>query len=187
METSCRPLTSCPHLTLIKRSPCGAVGRVAQSIQRLAIGWTVRGSNPGWGEIFRTCADRLWGPPSFLYNGYRSFQGVKSGQGVTLTPHPLLVPWSRKSRAILLLPLWTVRLCTEPQCLYKSALPCGATLSISPKENGCFFAILCAHAHASPPPHTHTHTQISHDRSGIRERMNNSFRTWSYVSYVTTL
>jgi len=23
-----------------------------------------------------------------------SFQGVKSGRGVTLTPHPLLVPWS---------------------------------------------------------------------------------------------
>jgi hypothetical protein len=24
----------------------------------------------------------------------RSFLGVKSGRGVTLTPHPLLVPWS---------------------------------------------------------------------------------------------
>ena len=29
---------------------------------------------------------------------------------MTLTPHPLLVPWSRKSRAIPLLPLWAVRL-----------------------------------------------------------------------------
>jgi len=28
---------------------------------------------------------------------------------VTLTPHPLLVPWSRKGRAIPLLPLWGVR------------------------------------------------------------------------------
>jgi len=28
---------------------------------------------------------------------------------VTLTPHPLLVPWSRKGRAIPLLPLWAVR------------------------------------------------------------------------------
>jgi len=35
--------------------------------------------------------------------------GVKSGRGVTLTPHPLLVPWSRKSRAIPLLPLRTER------------------------------------------------------------------------------
>jgi hypothetical protein len=45
-----------------------------------------------WGEIFRTCPDRPWGPPSLLYNGYRVFPGVKRGQGVTLTPHPLLVP-----------------------------------------------------------------------------------------------
>jgi hypothetical protein len=28
---------------------------------------------------------------------------------VTLTPHPLLVPWSRNGRAIPLLPLWAVR------------------------------------------------------------------------------
>jgi len=41
--------------------------------------------------------------------GTGSFPGVKSGQGVTLTPHPLLVPWSRKVRAIPLLPLWVVR------------------------------------------------------------------------------
>jgi len=35
--------------------------------------------------------------------------GVKSGWGVALTPHPLLVPWSRKSRATPLLPIWAVR------------------------------------------------------------------------------
>ena len=31
-------------------------------------------------------------PPVTMGNG--SFPGVKSGRGVTLTPHPLLVPWS---------------------------------------------------------------------------------------------
>jgi len=41
--------------------------------------------------------------------GTGSFSGVKSGRGVTLTPHPLLVPWSWKGRAIPLLPLWAVR------------------------------------------------------------------------------
>ena len=41
--------------------------------------------------------------------GTRSFPGVKSGRGVSLTPHPLLVPWSWKSRAIPLLPLRAVR------------------------------------------------------------------------------
>ena len=41
--------------------------------------------------------------------GTGSFLGVKSGRSVTLTPHPLLVLWSWKSRAIPLLPLWAVR------------------------------------------------------------------------------
>ena len=41
--------------------------------------------------------------------GTGSFPGVKSGRGVTLTPHPLLVPWSWKGRAIPLLTLWAVR------------------------------------------------------------------------------
>jgi hypothetical protein len=55
--------------------------------------------------------------------GTRSFPGVKSGRGVMLTPHSLLVPWSWKSRAIPLLPLWAVRpvqslsACTRAQCL----------------------------------------------------------------------
>ena len=39
---------------------------IVQSVQRLATGWTVRGSNPGGGEIFRTRPDRPWGPPSLL-------------------------------------------------------------------------------------------------------------------------
>ena len=47
--------------------------------------------------------------PASCTMGTGSFPGVKSGRGVTLTPHPLLVPWSRKSRAIPLLPLWAVR------------------------------------------------------------------------------
>ena len=48
----------------------------------------VWGLNSGGGEIFHTCPDRPWGPPSLLYNGYWVFPGVKSGQSVTLTPHP---------------------------------------------------------------------------------------------------
>jgi len=47
--------------------------------------------------------------PSSCTMGTGSFPGAKSGWSVTLTPHPLLVPWSRKSRAIPLLPLWDVR------------------------------------------------------------------------------
>ena len=48
---------------------------MAQSVQRLATDWEVRGSNPGGGEIIRTYPDWLRGPASLLYNGYRAFPG----------------------------------------------------------------------------------------------------------------
>ena len=67
-------------------------------------GWTVRGSNPGGGARFS--APVQTGPgahPASCTKDTGSFPGVKSGRGVTLTPHPLLVPWLRKSRVIPLL------------------------------------------------------------------------------------
>ena len=47
--------------------------------------------------------------PTSCTMGTVSFPGVKTGWDVKLTPHPLLVPWSRKGRAIFLFPLWAVR------------------------------------------------------------------------------
>jgi hypothetical protein len=46
----------------------------------LAMGWTVRGSNPGGegGEIFRTLPHQHCDPPSLLYNGYRVCPGGKT-------------------------------------------------------------------------------------------------------------
>jgi hypothetical protein len=84
----------------LKRQPYGflenlqekTVGRVAQSVERLATGWTVRGSNPSGGEIFRT------GPgahPASCTMGTGSYPRVESGRGVTLTPLLLLVPRSK--------------------------------------------------------------------------------------------
>jgi hypothetical protein len=64
------------------------MGRVVQSVQRLATGWTVRGSNPGGGEISRTCPDRPWDPPSLLYNGYQVFSGDKERPGRDANPSP---------------------------------------------------------------------------------------------------
>ena len=63
-------------------------GPVAQSVKRLGTGWTVRGSNSGGGEIFRTCPDRPWGPASLLYNGYRVFPGGKERPGRDADPSP---------------------------------------------------------------------------------------------------
>ena len=67
------------------------------------------GSNPGGGEIFRTCLDRPWSPPSLLYNKYRVFPGGKERPGLDAEPSRLIVPWSKKSKAIPLHPLWAVR------------------------------------------------------------------------------
>ena len=86
-----------------------SVGPVAQSVKRSATGWTVRGSNPGGGESFRTCPDRPWGPPSLLYNGYRVFPGVKERPGRDVDPSPLSSAVVKKELTIPLLPLWAVR------------------------------------------------------------------------------
>jgi len=113
-----------------------------------------------WGARFS--APVQTGPgahPASCTMGTGSFPGVKIGRGVTLTPHPLLVPWSWKGRAIPLLPLWAVRLvrsvsaCTRvqftlPQCLYKVAL----YLSSVPVQ-GCTLPYLtaCTRVHFTLP------------------------------------
>jgi len=61
---------------------------IAHSIQRLATGWTVRGSNPGGGEIFRTCPDLLWGPPNLLHNEYQVLPGGKAARAWHWPPTP---------------------------------------------------------------------------------------------------
>jgi len=62
-----------------------------------------------WGLIFHTCPDRTWSPPAFCTICIGSFPGIKSVRGVTLTPHALPVPWSKKSTGITLLPLRAIR------------------------------------------------------------------------------
>ena len=51
----------------------------------------------------------------------RPVQSLSSCTRLHLTPHPLLVPFSRKGLDIPLLPLMGRTPCTEPQCLYKGA------------------------------------------------------------------
>jgi hypothetical protein len=62
----------------------------------MATGWTVRGSNPGVSEIFRTVQIGPGADPASCTMGTGSSPDVKSGRGETLTPHSLLVPWSKK-------------------------------------------------------------------------------------------
>jgi len=52
------------------------------------MGWTVRGSKTGGGEIFHTCPDWPLGPPILLYNGYWVFPGGKERLGRTADLSP---------------------------------------------------------------------------------------------------
>jgi len=56
------------------------MGRVAQSVQRLTTGWTVRDRIPAGTRLFAR-PDRPWGPPSLLSNRYRVLPGGKVRPG----------------------------------------------------------------------------------------------------------
>jgi hypothetical protein len=85
----------------------------------LDTGWTFRGSNPDGGEIFRTCPERPWGPPSLLYNGYRVFLGGKKRPGPDSFLSCAIV---MKEYSCTSTPSMGRTACTEPHCLYKGDL-----------------------------------------------------------------
>ena len=108
MPSNTRPLNSIIILSELhnkNREPDSSVG--------IATGYGLDG--PGiesqWGGA-RFSAPVQTGPgahPASCTMGTGIFLGVKSGRGVKLTTHPLLVPWLRKGRSIPLLPLWAAR------------------------------------------------------------------------------
>ena len=92
---------------MVNRCRCGP-----GSVVSIATGYGLDGPRIEFRWGVRFSASVQTGPgahPASCTMGTGSFPGVKSGQGVTLTTHPLLVPWSKKSRAIPLLPLWAIR------------------------------------------------------------------------------
>ena len=82
----------------------------------------VRGSNAGGGEIFRTCPDRPWGPPSLVYNVYRVFPGGNERQGRDAEPSPPSSVVIMEDQSYTFTPAMGRTAWTEPQCLYKGAL-----------------------------------------------------------------
>ena len=74
------------------------LGRVAQSVQRLATGW-MSGIESRWRRDFPLVQTGPGAHPASCKMGTGSFPGVKCGWGVLLTVHPLLVPRSWKSRS----------------------------------------------------------------------------------------
>ena len=88
------------------------------------MGRLVWGLNPSRNEIFHTCADLPWGPPSLLYNGYQvSFLWVKqNGYGID---HPSPSKAKVKERVQLYLHFpsgssWSVLGWTYFQCVKTS-------------------------------------------------------------------
>ena len=78
--------------------------------------------SPGGGEIFHTCPDRPWGPPSIMYNGYRVLLGGKERPGRDADPSPPSSAVVMKGQSYTSNPPMGRTACTEPQCLYKGAL-----------------------------------------------------------------
>jgi hypothetical protein len=65
-------------------------GRGPGSVVGIATGYGLYspGIESQWREIFLTCSDRPWGPPSPLYNRYRVFPGGKERSGRDADPSP---------------------------------------------------------------------------------------------------
>jgi hypothetical protein len=74
------------------------------------------------GEIFRTCPDRPWGPPSLLYNGYRVYPAGKERPERDADPSLPSSVVVIKEKSYNSTPPMGRTACTEPQCLYKGAL-----------------------------------------------------------------
>ena len=102
-----------------------------------------------------------------------SFPGVKSGRGVTLTPHPLLVPWSRKSRAMPLFPLWAAGLYRASVPVQGCSLPLPfivitITVTVTTECHYCFAHFQSIHQHlcdkspARPKTNCHKIYTIAH-------------------------
>ena len=70
--------------------------RIAQSVQQLAMGWTVRGSNPGGGRGARLSSTVQ---TSLLYNGYQVFLGCKVARAFALTTHPQIALRLKKEQS----------------------------------------------------------------------------------------
>jgi len=146
------------------------------SLVSVATGYGLDG--PGiesrWGRDFpQLSRSALGAHPASCTMSTRSFRGVKSSRGVTLTPHPLLVQWSWKSTAIPLLPFWACTACTEPQCLYKGALYLYFTVfqdvrDCSPHDTVSYQSLITCDAVSHPGRLERAATQLWGHRSSWR-------------------
>jgi hypothetical protein len=128
-----------------------SVGRLGSAVG-IATGYGLDGPviEFRWGASFSVPVQTNPGVhPASCTMGTGVFPGVKSGRGVTLTPHHLLVPWSWKSIATPLLPLWAVRpvqnlsACTRVQLTF--IIQSGTEATWYYKEHNCILLTQCLH------------------------------------------
>ena len=87
--------TSCPAFGIISLRTFSRLGRVAQSLERLSYGLDGPGIKSWLGVRFSAVQTGPGAHPASCTMDTGSFPGVKSGRGVKLTPHHLLVPRSK--------------------------------------------------------------------------------------------
>jgi len=95
------------------------------SVVGIATGYGARRSRDRIPVEARSSAPVQTGPgahPATCTMGTCSLLGVKSSRGVTLTPHPILVPLFMKEWSYTSTPPMGRTACTEPQCLHNGAL-----------------------------------------------------------------
>jgi hypothetical protein len=101
----------------------------------LDMGWKVRGSNPNGGEIFRTSPDWPWGPPSLLYNKHQVFpegkEQLRHDADPSLPPNAVVM----KEYNYTSTPPMGRTACTEPQCPYSRAIPLLPLWTIQPVQS----------------------------------------------------
>jgi hypothetical protein len=78
---------------------------IVQSVCHKATGWMVRGSNAGKDKTFSVLKNRLWDPPSLIFNAYRRLFLRIYGPERELIARLHLVPTLMRE-AIFILPLY---------------------------------------------------------------------------------
>ena len=98
------------------------MGRVAQSVQRLATGWKVRGSNPSGGRDFPHLSRSALGSTQPPVQCVLGLSGGKEWPGRAPDPSPPSSAVVMKGQSYTSTRPIGRTACTEPQCLYKGAL-----------------------------------------------------------------